>query len=792
MAELETSITSKILDNIATDFTNIQRDIDAAKKAIEATGVPSTGTTRNLSEEIAKIQNKVADVIKSTGEIRGLNNGTLDMAGGFIFHNNYNYMKADNTEILSNKIDYVVPDNMMYQLTWPTNSAIANDRSLLTDLANSSDPAISAIYGNLQKPLIKLHFSKNNTNRLSNTGFGQDITEFKTNVYRGSDFDLEVHLTDDRITTDTKVDQTTIDTFHLEKSGVTTDDNVIHFDISTSLPEENQLSVPKYDCKWYINNNLVGNSIAIADHFVAGHYGKLKAVICKSVQINGLYLVAGFAHSKREDGMEYNPTDGGYQTVTYDHTKTDVYIDAETLVIDGYGPTNPTFTYPDPSEWLCLVRENIKDPLMTILVKKTDAMTESIMANIRKLAYLDIDVYTYDRSEIFDFNSMKWINAADFVDDTRSWVNWIPIDNRIIDPPFVYVNALVPIVQRLKSRFSLASDENDKVILDITDWNDISFFENIITNAKTDNANYYSLDTAHGIRKSTTIFFQNPSYTWKLTKRLELCEQDFPKFFAAGFDINAAPEVDGKHTVTLDLSAMPGPLYGAQEFPLSGLYVDTGDNGRVDIVLSASDGSHLSNDDIDMLNANSSFRYLTSNKTPIEHVVIDRTGRPMDDTNNMVPIIYNRHFKDMELTNCKIGKCITQGGAMSILNITDNDLYFKIPAQPMIVKLHNCKFGDVADGPYKDRTGENNDRYTPDAYVTEYAKFINVLVEENDTIVNDQKFRFLRLPLYTMDKSKKYNYKKQVWEEIANVTPDEFDPKPIGAFSSEPGNTPVG
>lgn len=784
------TLTSKIFDNIAAGFADVQKDITKAKKAIEAAGVPSSGTTKNLSEEIAKIQTKVTDVIKSTGEIRGLNNGTLDMTGGFIFHNSYNYMKADNTEILSNKIDYVVPDNMMYQMTWPTNSAITNDRVLLMDLKNSSDPIVASIYGNLEKPLIKLHFSKNNTNRLGNTGFGQDITDFKTDVYRGSDFDLEVHLTDDRITTDTKVDQTTIDTFHLEKSGVTTDDNVIHFDISTSLPEENQLSVPKYDCKWYINNNLIGNSIAIADHFVAGHYGKLKAVICKSVQINGLYLVAGFAHSKREDGLEYDPASGGYQTVTYDHTKTDVYIDAETLVIDGYGPTNPTFTYPDPSEWLCLVRENIKDPLMNILVKKTDAMTDSIIVNIKKLAYLDIDVYTYDRSEIFDFNSMKWINSADLVDETRSWVNWLPVNNRAIDPPFVYVNALASMVQRLKNRFDITADGSDRVKLDITDWNNISFFEDIVNNAKADNANFYKLDGAYGIRKSTTIFFQNPNYTWKLNKRLEMCEQDFPKFFAAGFDINAAPEVDGKHTITLDLSVMPGPLYSSQEFPLSGLYVETGDTGRVDIVLSATDGSHLSNNDIDMLNANSEFRYLTVSKTPIEHVVIDRTSQNIEES-NIVPIIYNRHIKDMELTNCRIGKCITQGSAMTILNITDNDLYFKTPAQPMVIKLHNCKFGDIIDGPYKDRTNEN-DRYTPDAYVTEYAKFINVLVEENDTIVNDQKFRFLRLPLYTMDKSKKYNYKKQVWEEIANVTPDEFDPKPIGAFSSEPGNGPVG
>jgi len=43
------NLTTKIFDNIAAGFADVQKDISDAKKAIEAAGVPSSGTTKNLS-----------------------------------------------------------------------------------------------------------------------------------------------------------------------------------------------------------------------------------------------------------------------------------------------------------------------------------------------------------------------------------------------------------------------------------------------------------------------------------------------------------------------------------------------------------------------------------------------------------------------------------------------------------------------------------------------------------------------------------------------------------------------
>ena len=143
----EKTLTGKILDNIAAGFADVQKDITAAKNAIEAAGVPSSGATKNLSEEIAKIQTKVTENIKESGNIEGFGGGTIDIKDGFIIRKNTsNTMDGYNTEPLTNNIDYRVAANMAYNLTWPTNKAIEKDGTDLSNLQHSEDEKIREKY----------------------------------------------------------------------------------------------------------------------------------------------------------------------------------------------------------------------------------------------------------------------------------------------------------------------------------------------------------------------------------------------------------------------------------------------------------------------------------------------------------------------------------------------------------------------------------------------------------------------------------------------------------------------
>ena len=166
----EKTLTSKIIDNIAVVFADIKKDINEAKKAIESAGIPSSGSTKNLSEEIAKIQTKVTETIKESGNIEGFGGGTMDIKDGFIIRKNgSNTMDEYNTEPLTNNIDYRVAADMVYNLTWPTNKAIEKDSSDLSNLQASEDEKIREKYKDYRHPFIRLHFQKNNTGRLANT-----------------------------------------------------------------------------------------------------------------------------------------------------------------------------------------------------------------------------------------------------------------------------------------------------------------------------------------------------------------------------------------------------------------------------------------------------------------------------------------------------------------------------------------------------------------------------------------------------------------------------------------------
>ena len=80
--------------------------------------------------------------------------------------------------------------------------------------------------------------------------------------------------------------------------------------------------------------------------------------------------------------------------------------------------------------------------------------------------------------------------------------------------------------------------------------------------------------------------------------------------------------------------------------------------------------------------------------------------------------------------------------------------------------------------------------YSTNALAKIWDKFINVLVPEDYPGLGTYEFEHYRLPVYNLDKTKKYNYSKKAWEPITALTddskqlseiyPDYYDKIPAG------------
>ena len=87
MAEDNKLLTDQLLDNISTQFSTVITDLNETKKAIELTGVISSGKTNTLPEEITKIQNKTIEKLKKEKTVDGLVDGEFDLGVGMLFNN---------------------------------------------------------------------------------------------------------------------------------------------------------------------------------------------------------------------------------------------------------------------------------------------------------------------------------------------------------------------------------------------------------------------------------------------------------------------------------------------------------------------------------------------------------------------------------------------------------------------------------------------------------------------------------------------------------------------------------
>lgn len=740
----EKTLTGKILDNIAAYFADVQKDITDAKKAIEVAGVPSSGATKNLSEEIAKIQTKVTETIKESGNIEGFGGGTMDIKDGFIIRKNgSNTMDEYNTEPLTNNIDYRVAADMAYNLTWPTNKAIERDSTDLSNLQASEDEKIREKYKDYRHPFIRLHFQKNNTGRLANTNQYVEVEPYNpksgSNSLESMRYDLEVYLTDDTISMSDKVSQELIDTYKLNKSDVTTDDTIIRY------TGEEAMSLPAYGSKFFINETEIPDSVIVTDNFVAGIYPKVKAVICKKIFLHVENLVIGRVSIDSSRRWTDNST-----------KNYDIYIDKDTETLEVESDDVSSYISKYSNIQHALVSQTSKKSMINILVNKSDKMTASIKAVAIKLASIEARIYNYDRTEVFDFNRMVWISTpASDVYDALSWLAYLSPNDINIRAVCCY-NPFETNHYNLVSRFKLDIDSRSNKLVDFYSIRTIAQIQSIVDAAK--DGYLYKTGQGEYLYDYNTITLDSPTFTWKPKGRLGATSYNFPDMSRNVFTM---PEVDGVKTATLDLSRMPSATFGVQEFPLTGLdVVSSGVLYRV--VLAGANGSSLEDKDLELLSTAGKIKFLGKDMTPITSISIDRSG--VRDDKYVVPIFYNKYITEVELTGCAISRA---NGSSSNLLV---EAVGAEPTTPMIFKLHNCRYGEVYNGPAKNRDAEI-DAILPDR-ADKNAKYVRFLIDESDPILQDDTVFRLRLPFYNMDQSKKYNWTAKAWETLDALTPD--------------------
>lgn len=433
----------------------------------------------------------------------------------------------------------------------------------------------------------------------------------------------------------------------------------------------------------------------------------------------------------------------------------DVYIDKDTEALEVDTDNLRQYITKQPTMKYALIGPTSRHTMINILVNKSDKMTASIRAVALKLAPMCIRVYNYDRSEYYDFNKMKWEPTAG-VSDFISWPRYLSDRNVDVNTIFYY-NGWETDRYTLVNRFGLDDNGSNGLSLNMSYIREISQLQDIVDKAK--DGYIYQVGRGEYLTKNNTITLNSPDFTWKTSKRLGMTSSSFPKMVYNYFSI---PEIDGVKTVTLDLSRMPGAIYGSQEFPLVGLEPE---NGQVmcQVVLAGENGSNLADTDFELLAAPSNTKFLDRNKTPITTVTVDRSS--VRDDKYIIPIFYNKFITEVDLTGCTISKVTGSNNGVFVTVYYDNP-----KPTPMIFKLHNCKYGDVYSGSAKDRNPEISPLGSRQA--EENAKYVRFLIDESDPILQDDDVLRLRLSFYNMDQTKKYNWSKRTWEALDALTPD--------------------
>lgn len=750
MAETESAKTTTdlILKDIENEFKEIKKDLDDVKAAISETGVVASTTTTGLANNVKTISAKVEEKIKAAEVVNGLAGGNVNINKGFIYPSSTDTLDHNSIGVIPGLTTYTVPEDKDYLIPWPTKTFM------------EKVPA--------DKRNITIEFSKRHLGQLCNTNYRMskyDLDSSKDNTY-----ELNVNITDDRITFKKFKDMSEEDKTMLYEAQIIDDGEVVECTGTVSLPD--------YKSNFTINGKGLTSSVLKCDQFIVSFNPSVNAIITDTI-IMDEELILRSRHAFGYGGME-NVLGMSGRGGSIGSTACKIYVPkgspSFTIINSTLNPENQYVknNISKISKY-ATIANNRTQYFTLIAVDPTDEMTAFLMKEAANLAKLSISVVTYDYSKYFDFCALEWLEnkGKAFTYKYQHWFEYLT-------PTEEDYNYYMFDNDDTQTTFKNYSPTSHNAMVTITDARSLQY-------ANTESGqNVYLLGDGESIYHNgkNTVIIPNAKYKWDFLRAVQFGD-GFP------FDGNETSATcenltsDGRNIYTLNI--FNDDINTLSVYPLVDFYknnVIDDNNAQLDLIIEADNGYDEDTKTFKTIEKRAQF-YLESDYraklkykkhdeslVDIEHLIVTNevpVGGVPNKFSKFLPYFYNESIKTIKGTDITLVPFRLEAKQGKVTGITKDEP--AVPANPMEIILDgNCAVSAWKGGLYYDRTGKHH-IITPEK--AEYnAKYVHILVDETNPIVASVNACRYRLALFTKDKTKRYNYTTKTWEEVASYTGD--------------------
>ena len=744
MADDNKLLTDQLLNNISTQFSTVITDLNETKKAIELTGVTSSGKTNTLPEEVHKIQDKTIEKLKKEKTVDGLVDGEFNLEVGMLFNNFINPETCTdyNTSLIPMSDTFVFTKPLGF--IWPTIEKMNSISSAINIAKRSTDPKIAAKYKDRDsnKPIIKAIFKddKYHISSLYMTAFRSPVDKMPKN-YNDVNYRLSVELIDDALNI-SKVSQDLIDKYHLENSGITTDSRFINMVKNNDV----EVSLPYYHSDFTINNESINSpSLLHCNKFRLCMHKNIKTVVCNSLSLNRNLILASLICDK----------DGTNRT-TINPNKLDIYLDGDIWISENF-TVDPVLA----GNFKATTMVSNTDATFRILVDKSKVSMKSLRRSSSVLPLLQAIVLTYDRSEYFDYNTMTWKPYT----ANMSIQHWFEYSFRNIFKEQYSIG-----VTPSNTLFGWGNNANESTIYarSYLEEKEFSIFgSSMELNLQSANRTGIFYATFNeSLVKYVYIAYKDKPYT--IDKPISYMTNRTLMNMSTYTDEATSKEI---YKINLDKKAITGRSLDLF-YPK---YQNEFRDKVIEVTLPIDNNGKLNRWYLQTMVAFSEIKWLNTKGELIERINISENA--YDKNGPCITPFYNRHIKEVSLTNVKLGfdyVLAEEVFGKFYIDETQTDSEIEEPVTPMIWKLDGCKMGEETFGPYKYRGSKVSRMYLR---LFKNAKYVIFLVNENDPIVRDIRACLIGMMFYNMDQSKYWNYNTMSWENASDIEPYEIQPE---------------